>query len=255
MQDELLEEYSYETMFGDAEVFTLETDKEEDGAGEPIRVLYVGGGFQSASYLGERHFDPVFEYYRAFDRAFDAPIDIKQILMIGGGGYSYPKHLLHTRPNVSIDVVEIDPAIVEIARKHFFVDELEAQYGPDGEDRLHTIVADGVTYLEQRADNSCQIIINDSFDGTNPTDLLMTPASIAQAKRCLTPGGLYLLNAVVDEESDTNIVEAAMAALSEQFDRVFEIPAIDEEFGGADNYLIIATDGDYFFHGVSSILM
>ena len=320
MDDELLEEFSYPTMFGEAQVFTLETDNEDErgcedtdakchgesgGAddagtendtserhksadteqhGKPIRVLYVGGGFQSASYLGDTRFEPVFEYYRAFDHMFESARPVNHVLMIGAGAYSYPKHLLTSRNNTTIDVIEIDPAIVEIARKHFYVDELEQRFGENGTEqagRLRTIVKDGVAFLAHAQSAAYDAIINDSFDGTNPTGLLLTPESIRQAKRCLTPGGLYLLNAVVDDETyeeheefegtgntsnestqehkespraNTNIVDAAMRALSEQFAFVYEIPCIDLEFSGADNYLVIATDEPCAFTGVQSAL-
>ena len=246
-------------------------------------MLYVGGGFQSASYLGDARFEPVFEYYRAFDHMFESTRPINQVLMIGAGAYSYPKHLLTSRNDTSIDVVEIDPAIVEIARKHFYVDELEQRYGEAGDGRLRTIVEDGVTFLAHAQSAAYDAIINDSFDGTNPTGLLLTPESIRQAKRCLTPGGLYLLNAVVDDEreeyeglrecekagstgiestpkheesqrANTNIVDTAMRALSEHFAFVYEIPCIDLEFSGADNYLVIATDEPCAFTGVQSAL-
>ena len=322
MDDELLEEFSYPTMFGEAQVFTLETDDEDEredanadaerhgesgGADDariedddsegrestgaeqhskPIRVLYVGGGFQSASYLGDARFEPVFEYYRAFDHMFESARPINHALMIGAGAYSYPKHLLTSRNDTTIDVVEIDSAIVEIARKHFYVDELEQRYGENGTEqagRLRTIVEDGVTFLAHAQSAAYDAIINDSFDGTNPTGLLLTPESIRQAKRCLTPGGLYLLNAVVDDEceeheeldecekagntgtestleheesrrANSNIVDAAMRALSEHFAFVYEIPCIDLEFSGADNYLVIATDEPCAFTGVQSAL-
>ena len=320
MDDELLEEFSYPTMFGEAQVFTLEADdaderecedtdakchsesggaddariEDDDSEGrestgaeqhsKPIRVLYVGGGFQSASYLGDARFEPVFEYYRAFDHMFESTRPINKVLMIGAGAYSYPKHLLTSRNDTSIDVVEIDPAIVEIARKHFYVDELEQCYGEAGDGRLRTIVEDGVAFLAHAKSATYDAIINDSFDGTNPTGLLLTPESIRQAKRCLTPGGLYLLNAVVDDEAyeeyeeleereeasstgnentqeheespraNTNIVDAAMRALSEHFAFVYEIPCIDLEFSGADNYLVIATDEPCAFTGVQSAL-
>ena len=313
MDDELLEEFSYLTMFGEAQVFTLETDDEDEREGanagakrhgesggaddaeteddtserresagaeqrsKPIRVLYVGGGFQSASYLGDARFEPVFEYYRAFDHMFESARPINQVLMIGAGAYSYPKHLLTSHNDTAIDVVEIDSAIVEIARKHFYVDELEQRYGENGTEqagRLRTIVEDGVTFLAHAQSATYDAIINDSFDGTNPTGLLLTPESIRQAKRCLTPGGLYLLNAVVDDEceeassasdestqeheedqhANTNIVDTAMRALSEHFAFVYEIPCIDLEFSGADNYLVIATDEPCAFTGVQSAL-
>ncbi len=313
MDDELLEEFSYPTMFGEAQVFTLEADDENEREGEdadaerhgesggaddtsecesagaeqhsrPIRVLYVGGGFQSASYLGDARFEPVFEYYRAFDHMFESARAINHVLMIGAGAYSYPKHLLTSRNDTTIDVVEIDPAIVEIAHKHFYVDELEQRFGENGTEqagRLRTIVEDGVTFLAHAQSAAYDAVINDSFDGTNPTGLLLTPESIRQAKRCLTPGGLYLLNAVVDDEeyeeyeeregagntsnesaqeheesprAGINTVDAAMRALSEQFAFVYEIPCIDLEFSGADNYLVIATDEPCAFTGVQSAL-
>ncbi len=250
MQDDaLLEEYAYPTLFGDAEVFTLETDE-----GEPIRVLSVGGGFQSASYLGKRRFEPVFAYYRSFDHLFEAPLAIKRVLMIGGGAYSYPKHLLTSKSDVSIDVVEIDPAIVDIARKHFFVDELERRFGVCGENRLTTYVSDGAEYLNRCEGARYDAIINDSFDGTNPTAQLLSPPGIAAAKRCLTCGGLYLLNAVVDEGAASQAVNTAMSALAAHFSHVYEIPCIDLEFSGADNYLLIATDTPCFFTGAASAL-
>lgn len=44
----------------------------------------------------------------------------KNFLMIGGGGYSFPKYLLANYPDATIDVVEIDPKMTEIAKEYFF---------------------------------------------------------------------------------------------------------------------------------------
>jgi len=44
MCDDLLEEHVYPTVFGDAEMFVPQTEE-----GVPLRALYVGGGFQSAT--------------------------------------------------------------------------------------------------------------------------------------------------------------------------------------------------------------
>jgi len=44
MCDDLLEEHVYPTVFGDAEMFVPQTEE-----GMPLRALYVGGGFQSAT--------------------------------------------------------------------------------------------------------------------------------------------------------------------------------------------------------------
>lgn len=236
--DPLMEEYFVPTMFGEAEVFTLESDE-----GAPVRVLYVAGGFQSATFLGDRRFSPVFEYYRAIDRAFDAGRNISRALMIGGGAFSYPKHLLTSEDErlkgVAIDVVEIDPAIVDIAREHFFLDEVEALHGPLGSGRLGIIVADGVEVLQSTQPAAYDLIINDSFSGTDLTDGLLSPELLAAAKRAMTENGLYLVNAVAETpEEAAPFAELLHAA----FAKVYLLPCPDEEFDGSSNNILMASD-------------
>ncbi len=46
-----------------------------------------------------------------------------KVLFIGGGGFSGPKYFMQHYPNITVDVVEIDPQVVEVAKKYFFLDE------------------------------------------------------------------------------------------------------------------------------------
>jgi len=236
--DDLLEEHVYPTMFGDAEVFVLQTDE-----GTPLRVLYVGDGFQSATYLGNDRFTPVFAYYRAIDLVFRAERPVRCMLMIGGGGFSYPKHLLMSADPVhqatSIDVVEIDPAIVEIARKHFDLDEVERLHGAQGTGRLGVIVADGVKALQTFAPSVYDVVVNDSFDGAECTSALFSREALCNAKRVLTLGGIYVTNVVAEDA-----VEAApyADALHAAFDHVYLLLCPDDDFNGSSNSLLFATD-------------
>lgn len=76
-----------------------------DEGGDEVRVLVQGGVYQSASYVGERWAEPVFAYYRAFDDVFEAEDamrdayghGINRMLMLGGGGFAYPKFALMSR--------------------------------------------------------------------------------------------------------------------------------------------------------------
>lgn len=244
--DPLFEEYTIPTMFGDAEVFTLETDE-----GVPVRVLYVAGGFQSASFLGERRFEPVFEYYRAIDSVFDAGRVVERVLMMGGGAFSYPKHLLTCEDermvHASIDVVEIDPAIVDIAREHFFLDELECVHGSHGTGRLGVLVADGADVLRGAQPGAYDVVVNDSFSGTDLTDSLLSPELLEAAKCAMAEGGLYVVNAVAETPE-----EAAPFArlLRATFAHVYLLPCPDEEFDGSSNNLLIASDAPVGLDGL-----
>ena len=47
-----------------------------------------------------------------------------RVLFIGGGGFSGRKYFMQHYPNITVDVVEIYPKVVEVAKKYFFLDEL-----------------------------------------------------------------------------------------------------------------------------------
>lgn len=133
----------YRTKFGPAVVCAT-----TDADGRAVRLLLVGRSVQSATYVEEEYrAEPVFDYYLAFDLMFDAKPDIECVLMVGGGGYAYPKHIIATRPEVHMDVVEIDPAITRIALTDFYLAEYLSDYPFGGTYDLGRICADGCDYL------------------------------------------------------------------------------------------------------------
>ena len=133
----------YRTKFGPAVVCTTTGPD-----GRAVRLLLVGRSVQSATYVDEEYrAEPVFDYYLAFDLMFDAKPDIERVLMVGGGGYAYPKHIIATRPEVHMDVVEIDPAITRIALTDFYLAEYLSDFPFGGTYDLGRICADGCDYL------------------------------------------------------------------------------------------------------------
>ena len=113
---------------------------------ERMRLLLVDGAMQSAQYLDPLLEDELaFEYMREFEWAFRLHPSARRVLLIGGGGFAYPRFFLKNYPEKSIDVIELSPTIVEIAREYFGLRALEAQYP----DRLRIIVGDGHQYLEK----------------------------------------------------------------------------------------------------------
>lgn len=229
--------------------------------GERVRVLAQGGVYQSATYVGERRFEPVFAYQRAFETMFEAEgafravrgHGIRRVLAIGGGGYAWPKYALTQHAELAMDVVEIDPAVTEVARRWFYLGEVEALAG----ERLRLITAEGRAYLGEAADRVARgeaepydAIVNDTFVGHEPVRALATVEAARAAKAYLAPGGLYLTNVVsAGDGGDLAFLRDEVATLSQVFACVSVIPATDEAWGGEDNYLVIASDADYAFAG------
>lgn len=110
----------------------------------------------------------------------------KFFLMIGGGGYSFPKYLLTNYPDATIDVVEIDPKMTEIAKKYF---NLKDNY------RLHSYAEDGRVFLNRNS-KKYDIIILDAFGDNLIPFSLTTNEALTEIKRNLTDEGLVITNII-----------------------------------------------------------
>lgn len=224
------------TMSGVAFVYTT-----RDDTGESVRVLRTGGVLQSATYLGDRRMEPVFEYYRAFGRLFDLRPDARRVLAIGGGGFAFPKLVASERPGVRTDVVEIDPAVIRAARSWFFLDEAIARARATGGD-LQVICDDGRRFLE-RASGTYDAVVLDAFVGDEPVRALATVEAMRLVRRSLAPGGLLLANVVSrDAGADVSFLRSEVATALRVFSRVEVALATDDTHAAEDNYLLVASD-------------
>lgn len=87
----------------------------ENSTGRLMRVMSTGPrANQSAMYLD----DPsalALPYTRYFRLAEHFVPEMRRLLVLGGGGFSFPKYALANYANVSVDVVEMDPGIIALA--------------------------------------------------------------------------------------------------------------------------------------------
>lgn len=254
------------TMSGPALVHTT-----RDDSGRRVRVLRTGGVYQSATYLDDEHrMEPVFEYYRALARLFELRPVARRVLAIGGGGFAFPKLVAAEHPGVRTDVVEIDPAVIRVARRWFFLDEAEALARAGGGELVVTC-DDGRAFLERcggsgaagpgtavSGDGSCtassgnhgederryDAVVLDAFVGAEPVRALATMQALRAARRALAPGGVLVANVVSREGgADVSFLRSFVATALTVFDFVEVAPATDDEHAEEDNYLVAASDG------------
>jgi spermidine synthase len=108
----------------------------------------------------------------------------RSALVIGLGGGSLASFLHHAYPEMKIDVVDIDPVVVEAARSHFGFKE---------DARLKAHVADGRQFIEQSKDRY-DIVFLDGFGADSVPDHLTTREFITAVRNRLAPGGLVASN-------------------------------------------------------------
>ncbi len=216
------------TKFGPAIVF----DSQDDD-GVPIRLLNVDGKFQSVSYVQDSlRYRLVCVYHRYFAQIVDIA-GLKdgregRALVIGGGGYSFPKWLVSSCPHLSTTVVEIDPAITDIARRFFFLDDLEREFRTREDGRLDLVCDDGWGYLT-RSGERFDLIVNDAFGGKRPLGPLKTEDGARRVRDHLAEGGVYLANVISPlEGKGTDVLADSLDACKATFEHVYLIPEAPE---------------------------
>lgn len=233
------------TMFGRAHIVTL-----PDAEGRPVRLLLIGRSVQSASYTGELRYEPPFAYHRAFDAVLYAPAfeseGDHEVLVLGGGGYAWPKHAISTYEDLRLDVVEVDPAITEIARKWFYLDDLVREFKTNETGRLALIQSDARAYIES-CHKRYDAIVSDCYRGLSADASLEDEAAIERIHELLEPGGVFASNVVVG--SDYSRLQGLCERLSERFAHVRVLPSTDEHFSDDDNYLVLASDEPFDVEG------
>ncbi len=206
--------------------------------GSPIRVLNVEGAYQSATFLDERRFEAPFSYLRSFEAIFQSGRPMRRVLMLGGGGFAYPKHLLVHHEDVVIDVVEISSAVIEVARRRFFLEEAERRFG----ERLAVIEDDAESFL-RKTENRYDAILNDLFCGCEQNAFFLSEAGCLLAKRRLAPSGLYVSNVVVSDDREGRArLASAVDAASAVFTHVASAMIVEPAYTSDDNYLVIASN-------------
>jgi spermidine synthase len=125
----------------------------------------------------------------------------RSVLIIGLGGGTIPRALQEVVPDARIDVVEIDPAVVTVARRYFDLGQSA---------KLNVIEADGRVHVKRalRGQQRYDLIMLDAFDHEYIPEHLLTQEFLKEVKSLLAPGGVLAANTfsssrLYDHESTT----------------------------------------------------
>jgi spermidine synthase len=160
-------------------------------------------------------------------RAYTPKID--SALCIGLGIGIVPMQFLDEGVQ-RVDAVEINPAVVPLARKYF---DLNTQH-----ERLRIHIADGRQFLHEcRA--QYDTIILDAFLGDSSPSHLFSREAFEQMRRVLNPRGTVVINIFGGREGSDNFFTASLAKTLEA---VFDDVAIHQSDGG-NTFLVACHQG------------
>jgi spermidine synthase len=183
------------------------------------RVLYFDDDAQSTMDL-RNEWTGGFEYTDFFHLPILLDPSIRNVLCVGLGGGTGPKSFLDTYAKVNVQVVEIDPKVVEVARKYFALPQ---------DRRLKIAVADGRTFMQRGRGKYGAIIMDAYASGPNGAYLpyhLATKEFFEIAYEKLNDGGSLLYN-VIGQYGDVNdeIIRGIHATLNATFEAVYVFEA------------------------------
>ncbi len=177
--------------------------KEEDN--RLRRYMFIDKSSSTAIYLDTK--ESPFEYVNLFDAVNYYKPDAGKVLVLGGAGYSYPRHYLEMHSQTNMDVVEIDPGQTELAKRYFYLVE---------DPRLNVIHEDGRTYINKYSKEQGRkydIIFADAFNSLYAIPFhLLSKEFVSELYNSTNDDGIVVLN----------LISAVSGDQSKLFDSVYK---------------------------------
>ena len=155
----------------------------EDDSGHRVLRFEKGGARQTIAKPGDPTFLG-FAYTKVAFAGLALTQEPRRIMIVGLGGGTMPMFLRHYYPKATIDVVDIDPDVVHVAREYFGFRE-------DASLRAH--VGDGRKFVESVRE-PYDVVFLDAFGTRNVPAHLTTVEFMRAVRRSITPGGVVVWN-------------------------------------------------------------
>jgi len=176
-------------------------------------------------------------YTLYFHLPFLAKPEINNALFIGAGGGVGPRAFHMHDAEMRIDVVDIDPKVIEIAYSHFFLED-----SPN----IHTFAKDGRMFVRQ-AKRHYDCIVLDAFTiGGRIPFHLVTREYLQQCADKMTDGAVFVMNVHGSLEGEcSQLFKSMYRTVDDVFENTYAFPLDLHERHPAKsgNIVLLATKG------------
>ena len=152
-----------------------------------IRTMGINNENHSSMLLGSNELvNDYTRYYNLGEHFFPG---FQKTVILGGAGYSYPKYFLERyHSGQTIEVVEIDKKMTDLARQYFDLKD---------DPRLHITHEDGRMFLKNAPKNSIDVLYVDAFGSYYSIPYqLTTQEAITDMYNMLTESGVVITNII-----------------------------------------------------------
>ncbi|KEQ56295.1 Spermidine synthase protein [Marine Group I thaumarchaeote SCGC RSA3] len=200
------------------------------------RSLYLDGLRHSSMNMRDP-LDLVIDYTEYFHLGMMFNPAAKDILFVGGGGFSGPKNFLALYPDTKIDVIEIDSDVIDVAKTYF---NLETN------PRLQIFNDDARKHLSM-FDKKYDLIILDAYATNYVPYHLMTHEFFQLLEKRLEPNGVVVSNLIGSIEGNNSpLVRSVYKTMKETFPVSYVFPT-EEKPTFIQNIMIVSSNQPYDF--------
>jgi spermidine synthase len=181
-----------------------------------------------------------FAYIRWFDAAVadhvEDRVDGYAALHIGGGGFSFPRHLAATNAASRHTILELDPVVFDTAR---------SELGLVTSAALEVVLGDARLGIVRQPDDAFDVVVGDAFGSLSVPWHLTTDEFLAEVDRVLRPDGRYVMN-IIDGPA-LSFVRAEARTLAARFEHVLVVSrpgsfaGVEGRAGGGGNVILVAS--------------
>lgn len=194
---------------------------------EKVSML-LNGHPQSAVYLPEKTnaFSSIefLNVYKLFKP------QVNSALMLGGGGYVLPTKYINENKNATIDVVEIDPQVTQMAKNYFGLKE---------DPRLTIFHDDARIYLNNNT-KKYDVIFGNVFNGKYVLWHMTTKETIQKMSDSLKDDGICVVNIIASIDGPMNkFLLSEYKTFKSIFPQVYLFPATDNYNGKTTSNIIL----------------
>ncbi len=231
---------SFDMPFGHTEI------KDTLLRGDEVRLLLIEGAQESAMYLApELRREPVFPYVASFVSLLPSLKEDSHLLILGGGAFTMPAHIITHYPEMSVDVVELYRQIYELALDYFYLSELYTEYDLKKTERMRVFIEDAAHYIRHTKEKY-DLIYDDVYQGLLPADSLLTYEAAVAMKNLLKRDGILCINFIGALEGIKSMRPLLSRAILSKIFLHVELRQTENREPGdpKQNLLLLASDGE-----------
>lgn len=191
--------------------------------------------------------DPYMSIYAAVTSRLSENKNAISVMVIGGGGYVYPRYIEDVWPGSRIDVVEIDPHVTEASMKAL---------GLSKDTDINIITMDARNYVDQvldeqrtgRQSRRYDFVYGDAFNDFAVPYQLVTKEFNDKIAAVLTEQGVYMLN-IIDMYDSGKFLGALLNTIGQTFPS-FHVVSQAGSHSKVNSFVIIAGKQQFSLEGL-----